>query len=76
MQPWLSNVEITEFTENIPRQRSTMGAAPECGALPAQAFWGRYPFGCLRADGHTGVHSPDSRHAHRLDERDRHVARP
>lgn len=76
MQPWLAHIDITEFTETIPRERSTMGGDPECGALPAQAFRNRYPFGCLRWTGHAGPHSPIELYARRLDERDRRRKQP
>lgn len=67
--PHLANVHLTEFTENIPRERSTGAPEGVCGALPARALAGPHPFGCLRAEGHDGPHSVDRATAVRLQRR-------
>jgi hypothetical protein len=68
MMPWLERIDIEEFTETVPRGRSTVAAPGRCGALTARAFQGRYPQGCLRQDAHQGAHAPGERIAARLDD--------
>lgn len=65
--PWLDNLHISEFSELIERKRSTLAEPDRCGALPARAFWDRYPAGCLRDGAHTGSHAPEMADATRLD---------
>lgn len=51
----LRDVQLHEFTENVPR-RHAQGHG-RCGALPARAFRRKYPLGCYRERGHEGSHS-------------------
>lgn len=57
--PWLDNVDLTEFTDTVPRERSLVAAPGWCGALPARAFRGRYRSGCVADHGHSGNHYTD-----------------
>lgn len=57
--PWLDNVDLVEFTDSVPRSRSYRTRSGRCGALPARAFRGRYPEGCVAAEGHEGSHCTD-----------------
>ena len=54
--PWLDNVDLDEFTDSVPRDRSLLTPPGWCGALPAQAFRNRYQHGCVADEGHTGNH--------------------
>lgn len=51
----LANVDLHEYTENIPRLRAQ--GHGRCGALPARAFRTKYPLGCYREREHDGPHS-------------------
>lgn len=68
MMPWLERTSIEEFTETVPRRRSSTAELGRCGALTARAFQGRYPQGCLRQNDHEGPHAPQERSAQRLDD--------
>lgn len=57
--PWLDNVDLVEFTDSVTRPRSYRTGPGRCGALPARAFRGRYPEGCVAAAGHEGSHCTD-----------------
>lgn len=67
--PHLANVHLGEFTENIPRRRSTISDTGVCGALPARALAMSHPLGCLMNEGHTGPHAADHATAARLQRR-------
>ena len=54
--PWLDNVNLDEFTDAFPRDRSLLTPEGWCGALPARAFRNRYQYGCAGDEGHTGNH--------------------
>jgi len=68
MTAWLDRIAIEEFTETVPRERSSVAEPGRCGALTARAFQGRYPHGCLRENAHQGAHAPGERTAARLDD--------
>lgn len=57
--PWLDNVDLVEFTNAFERDRSIRTPLHRCGALPAKAFRGRYPDGCVGDTGHDGNHCTD-----------------
>lgn len=67
MTAWLDQITIDEYSEHLPRPRSASAGPGLCGALPARAFRGRYPAGCLREAAHTGPHAPEAASADRLD---------
>lgn len=58
-EAWLNRVDLREFTDSIPRERSPYAEPGNCGAWPARAFRPRYLVGCVAAEGHDGTHYTD-----------------
>lgn len=56
---WLEKVDLREFTETIPRDRSPYAFPGTCGAWPARAFRPRFLQGCVADEGHDGSHCTD-----------------
>ena len=56
---WLEKVELREFTDSVPRDRSPFAEPGTCGAWPARAFRPRFLTGCVADEGHSGSHCTD-----------------
>jgi hypothetical protein len=56
---WLERVDLREFTDSVPRDRSPYAAPGVCGAWPARAFRPRFLEGCVGPEGHAGSHCTD-----------------
>lgn len=68
--PWLDTIDLLEFTDTINRDHAFLPQAGLCAALPARAFRGRYPFGCVADKGHSGNHTTNAAIAERARRRD------
>lgn len=62
---WLEKVDLREFTDSVPRDRSPYAYPGTCGAWPARAFRPRFLEGCVADEGHSGSHCTDRATAER-----------
>lgn len=65
----LANVDLYEYSENIPRPIAV--GHGRCGALTARAFRRKYPLGCYREREHEGPHSALAKTAQSMDRKAR-----